>query len=120
MYVTDAALVAFLRATGVVDPDAMKDALANTTGLLEAGKMGRRNLTVGPVTFHIERGDAGKVVLVNVTEGASREMSGRAMSRTRYSDRGNNNLGNRRSSLRRKPKGTPRPGSPPTEGEFDD
>lgn len=119
--VTDAAVLAFLRATGIADPDEIRRAIALMPGVIPAAKMGRRNWTVDGVTFHFNTPHGSSVPAVtSVTQGESRDLTGRELSRQRYRDRANNSLGNRRSYLSRKPKGSRRPAQAPTEGEFDE
>lgn len=120
--VTDAAVLAFLRETGIADPDEIRKAMALAPGVIGAARMGKRSWTVDGITFHFSTPlrEGAAPAITGVTSGPSADLGGRDMTRLRYNDRGNNSLGNRRGGLSRKPKGTPRPARGPTEGEFDD
>lgn len=120
--VTDAAVLAFLRETGIADPDEIRKAMALAPGVIGAARMGKRSWTVNDITFHFSTPlrEGAAPAITGVTSGPSADLGGREMTRLRYNDRGNNSLGNRRGGLSRKPKGDRRPATGPTEGEFDD
>jgi hypothetical protein len=119
--VTDGALLAFIRETGIADPEELRRTIALLPGVIPAAKLGKRNWTVDGLTFHFNKPEGAITPAVtSVTSGPSLDMGGRAMARRRYSDNANNSLGNRRGQLSRKPKEARRPDAPPTEGEFDD
>lgn len=121
VHVTDTALLAFIRLSGIADPDELRKHIALLPGVIPAAKMGRRNWTVDGLTFHFNTPPgASRPELSSVTSGPSTDLGGQQMARLRYRDAGNNNLGRRRKHLERKPKSDRRPQSPTNEGDFDD
>lgn len=112
--VTDAAVLAFLRETGIADADEIRKAMALTPGVIAAAKLGRRSWTVDGITFHFNTPEGARTpAITSVTSGPSTDLGGKEMARRRFHDSANNSLGNRRSHLSRKPKGHATTGARP-------